>query len=145
MEEDQNHLAVAELEELEDSFIDVGDSSSSASSTAASSVSFPIKWVTPQSLGTKFTADLWNTDLFQVSFRPLQNGKRKIKCLECKSNEQWGSGNVSLDGTSAPAHHAESVHSKLAKVDSWIQRKNEKKEQSLGAKRTANEALKSVF
>lgn len=37
MEEDQNHLDVAELEELEDSFIGVGDSSSSASSTAASS------------------------------------------------------------------------------------------------------------
>ena len=120
----------------------VGSASSSSSSSASAS---DIIWVSPQSLQLK--ADVWTTDLYNISKKAVSNGKRQMKCLECEKNsvhDDWGCGNQIYNGTAMPHHHAESVHSKLPKVSIYLERFTAKKQAAKQAQIAQKESLKEV-
>ena len=78
----------------------VGSASSSSSSSASAS---DIIWVSPQSLQLK--ADVWTTNLYNISKKAVSNGKLQMKCLECEKNsvkDDWGCGNQIYNGTAMP-------------------------------------------
>ena len=101
-------------------------SSAAASSSKSSLSSIEVVWVKPKSLGSRFSSEIWYTDLFVVSRQAEKaSGKRNIKCLECtncNACNEWASGKMNYDGTSTPSYHAERVHGNLPKVRSWLNR-----------------------
>ena len=127
---------------------DSSSSSSSSSSDSASSSANSITWVSPSSLGKRWSSDLWATDLFVVSRHEIQ-GKRKIQCTACaqlqsKRHEDWFSGDKILDGTSTPAHHARTIHSDLPKVAAWLSRGDALKAAALQEKKSENQKVTDV-
>ena len=78
------------------------ESSSASSSSKSSSSSIEVVWVNPKYLGSKFSSEIWSTDLFVLSRQVEKvSGKRKIKCLECTKQacNEWTSGQMNYDGT----------------------------------------------
>lgn len=64
---------------------DSGPASSSGSSgSPSSSAAAIIHWVKPQSLGSKWTAEVWGTDLFMVSEKVIAENQRYVKCVSCE-------------------------------------------------------------
>lgn len=127
---------------------DSSASSSSSSSASAAPSANSITWVSPSSLGKRWSSDLWATDLFVVSRHEIQ-GKHKIRCTACaqlksKRHEDWFSGDKSLDGTSTPAHHARTCHFDLPKVATWLSRGDAMKAAALQDKKSENQKVTNV-
>jgi hypothetical protein len=141
--------------ELENNSSSSSHLSSSAYSSSSSSSSQPapsITWVSPASLGKRWSSDVWSTDIFLVSSREIEN-KRKIKCLPCSEmkvfslspqNQDWAQGQQNLAGTSAVSHHARTYHSDLPKVAEWIKRDSSSRQSNLEQKQAVNASRKEV-
>ena len=126
--------------------------SSSSSSLISSDSALSVTWVSPSSLGKKWTSDLWSTEIFVVS-RGEIGGRRKTKCIPCSDLKplssskvaiDWGKGEMNLDGTTTAAHHARSCHSTLPRVSAWIQREKTEKEAILKKQQSQNANRKAV-
>jgi len=90
-----------------------------------------VVWVKPKYIGSRFSSEIWNTDLFVVSRQAEKaSGNRKIKrleCTNCNACNEWTSGKMNYDGTSTPSYHAERVHGNLPKFLSWLEQMKVKK------------------